>query len=287
MSDIKYINKFETTEEFNQAISEDGTLSSLEHFMAYDAQNDVFSIKPLPKPIAKTMKFVYGENEIQLLTALIGDIKTCPLIARKDLFKSIKYNGEELLTEPTVDPIDWNILTGMTGGEPIQEYYKQSALMYIIMNMDESGNPTEWKSEYVLTIEEVLGRFPEVGDEILLEVEFKDGLTDLSAMHFIYCLGLTEISSNLFEDCTEVTNFACAFDCSMLIDTYTHPLTSSCPIDKDGTPLYNRSNGKEGYATVTVSEGCFNGCTNMSDYASIPDEWKISVEATSNMLKLK
>lgn len=52
-------------------------------------------------------------------------------------------------------------------------------------------------------------------------------------------------------------------------------LTSKCPIDDDGTPLYNRSGeGKEGYSIINNVSACFFGCTNMSDYDSIPSEWK-------------
>ena len=42
---MKYINKFETTEEFNQATRGGGQLSDLEHFIAYDAQADKVYLK--------------------------------------------------------------------------------------------------------------------------------------------------------------------------------------------------------------------------------------------------
>ena len=45
---MNYINKFETTEEFNQAIGGGGQLSDLEHFIAYDAQADKIHVKPKP-----------------------------------------------------------------------------------------------------------------------------------------------------------------------------------------------------------------------------------------------
>lgn len=40
---MKYINKFKTTEEYNQAIG--GGLSQLEHYVAYDAQADKVYLK--------------------------------------------------------------------------------------------------------------------------------------------------------------------------------------------------------------------------------------------------
>ena len=85
---------------------------------------------------------------------------------------------------------------------------------------------------------------------------------------FSNCSGLTSIPENLFINNTAVTNFgACFQGCTNL--------TSSCPIDNDGTPIYNRSgNGKEGYAVVGSYRLCFSNCTKMADYASIPSGWK-------------
>lgn len=81
------------------------------------------------------------------------------------------------------------------------------------------------------------------------------------------CTSLTSIPSNLFANNTKVINFSSCFrDCTSL--------TSSTPLDNDGTPLYNRSGGKEGYSVVNYSDGCFYKCTLMSDYSSIPSDWK-------------
>ena len=81
------------------------------------------------------------------------------------------------------------------------------------------------------------------------------------------CTGLTSIPSDLFANNTQVTIFENCFNgCT--------GLTSSTPLDNDGTPLYNRSRGKEGYSAVTRHTGCFSGCTLMSDYSSIPSDWR-------------
>ena len=83
---------------------------------------------------------------------------------------------------------------------------------------------------------------------------------------FRECSGLTSIPENLFANNTAVTSFDdCFRDCS--------GLTGSCPVDNDGTPIYNRSSGKEGYAIVTWYNGCFNNCTGLTDYNSIPSDW--------------
>ena len=85
---------------------------------------------------------------------------------------------------------------------------------------------------------------------------------------FSYCYGLTSIPANLFATNTVVTNFTSCFrNCS--------GLTGNCPIDNDGTPIYNRSGeGKEGYAKVTNYSGCFWNCSGLTDYNSIPSGWK-------------
>ena len=91
-------------------------------------------------------------------------------------------------------------------------------------------------------------------------------VTDFNSC-FRDCTGLTSIPSDLFANNTKVIDFRYCFDgCT--------GLTSSTPLDNDGTPLYNRSEGKEGYSVVTQSSYCFRNCTLMSDYSSIPSDWK-------------
>ena len=84
---------------------------------------------------------------------------------------------------------------------------------------------------------------------------------------FYGCTKLTNIPENLFSTNTAVTNFTgCFRDCT--------GLTGNCPIDNDGTPIYNRSGeGKEGYAKVTNYSGCFYNCSGLTDYNSIPSDW--------------
>ena len=84
---------------------------------------------------------------------------------------------------------------------------------------------------------------------------------------FNACTGLTSIPERLFANNTKVTNFRNCFNgCT--------GITSSTPLDNDGTPLYNRSEGKEGYSIVNDHGGCFYNCTLMSDYSSMPSDWK-------------
>lgn len=111
---------------------------------------------------------------------------------------------------------------------------------------------------------------------------------------FYKCTGLTSIPSNLFANNTRVTTFTnCFNECRGLTsipnDLFVNNtkvtrfdqcfrncigLTSSTPIDNDGTPLYNRSEGKEGYSAVKYGDDCFRSCILMPDYSSIPSDWK-------------
>ena len=85
---------------------------------------------------------------------------------------------------------------------------------------------------------------------------------------FMNCTGLTSIPENLFANNTAVTDFSSCFSgCTRL--------TGNCPVDNDGTPIYNRSgSGKEGYTIVRYYDNCFLGCTGLTDYDSIPSGWK-------------
>lgn len=58
---MNYINKFETTEEFNQAKEE---LNKLEHFVAYDAKADTINVKPKPNYFIFYQEFRYGISTI-------------------------------------------------------------------------------------------------------------------------------------------------------------------------------------------------------------------------------
>ena len=84
---------------------------------------------------------------------------------------------------------------------------------------------------------------------------------------FQNCSGLTSIPETLFTSNTAVTNFSyCFYNCTSL--------TGNVPVDNDATPIYNRSNGKKGYAKVAFYGRCFYDCTGLTDYNSIPSGWK-------------
>ena len=61
---MNYINKFETTEKFNQAIEGGGQLSDLEHFIAYDVQADKIHVKPKPNYFIFYQEVKYGISAI-------------------------------------------------------------------------------------------------------------------------------------------------------------------------------------------------------------------------------
>ncbi len=89
--------------------------------------------------------------------------------------------------------------------------------------------------------------------------EIPEGLFDnlSDAQYFNYCFAGTPITTmpiDLFDDCYSATDFTCTFlNCGYL--------TSSVPA------LWERTN-------VTDYIGCFEGCTNVANYDSIPEEWR-------------
>lgn len=122
-------------------------------------------------------------------------------------------------------------------------------------------NPEETQLGYIFTL---CVNLKSVGANL-----FSNNKQLLLADHcFSGCSGLTNIPYDLFANNTKITSFGFCFNgCTNL--------ESPCPIDNDGTPIYNRSgNGKEGYALSTYNVYCFHGCNKMADYASIPSGWK-------------
>ena len=81
------------------------------------------------------------------------------------------------------------------------------------------------------------------------------------------CTNLTSIPANLFENCAQVESFRQTFfECTSLTGN---------PI-----PLWERVEGgaENGYEGTPDGEGCYYGCTQLTNYDNIPEYWKKSVE---------
>lgn len=84
---------------------------------------------------------------------------------------------------------------------------------------------------------------------------------------FEECISLTEIPSDLFSNCPQVTSFACTFyGCTSL--------TGYAP------ELWTRGTNTEenSYQGNPDRCNCFSECTGLSNYDIIPDYWKDSVD---------
>ena len=86
---MKYINKFETTEELTQAIG-GGGLSQLEHYVAYDAQDDK----------------VYLKKQVTINTILINQLESDPSLmitgdVNGEVIQWIKQNSHRVLAKKT------------------------------------------------------------------------------------------------------------------------------------------------------------------------------------------
>lgn len=91
-------------------------------------------------------------------------------------------------------------------------------------------------------------------------------ITNVSGL-FYNCDQLTGVPNKLFARCKNINSFNQTFsDCTAL--------SGNVPIDDDELPIYERSNGKEGYTMPSDTFQCFSLCNNLNDYDSIPRGWK-------------
>ena len=87
---------------------------------------------------------------------------------------------------------------------------------------------------------------------------------------FEQCSGLTSIPSDLFANCTQVESFSQTFnECTNLTGN---------PI-----PLWERVEGglDNGYVGTPDGQGCYYGCTQLTNYDNIPEYWKENVISPS------
>jgi len=87
------------------------------------------------------------------------------------------------------------------------------------------------------------------------------------------CTALKNLPAGLFDTVRSINFIDCCFEgCKSL--TGESPYTI---IDGEKVHLYERVQG-DNFPRVpsnrTAHEGCFNGCTGLTDYATMPDEWK-------------
>ena len=109
--------------------------------------------------------------------------------------------------------------------------------------------------------------------------DIPEGLFDhnTKVTSFYYCFSgtaITELPVGLFGSCTEVTNFSGAFvDCSNLTGESPYTIIKINGEDVK-IHLYERSNYPEYFTAPTSYSGCYYGCTGLTDYSSIPSNWK-------------
>lgn len=86
---------------------------------------------------------------------------------------------------------------------------------------------------------------------------------------FSGCVALKNVSPSIFDTCRELTNFRDCFNgCFNLTGESPYTIVNGKKIK-----LWERS-PENGFAKPTIYDGCFRGCTNLSDYDSIPNDWK-------------
>jgi hypothetical protein len=84
------------------------------------------------------------------------------------------------------------------------------------------------------------------------------------------CGALKSIPAGLFDNNRRITDFHGTFyDCSNV--TSESPYTV---IDGVKYHLYERQNNPDEFVNPLSFNGCFVGCSNLSDYSSMPNAWK-------------
>lgn len=77
---------------------------------------------------------------------------------------------------------------------------------------------------------------------------------------------LVSIPTYLFKNNKKITEMQrCFYNCTSL---------TVIPLDENDKPLYNRSNGEDGYTVPTNTTDCFTNCKKVPEYSSIPNDWK-------------
>ena len=176
---MKYINKFKLTTEFEAAKEQ---LQELKHYVAYDAEKNMIYLK-MPTDKSYTLNYKITQDLIE--SAQIFGNKL-PLIARCDLFKSIKVDGIEINWEGKArTPYEFK---GETNDELLQE------LQLLLITLSEEGNPNGFNEEYVLTTSELTE-----DKEGTIEVVWQDNIplkSLIGCMMYNFCI--TRMPNDMF-----------------------------------------------------------------------------------------
>ena len=108
-----------------------------------------------------------------------------------------------------------------------------------------------------------------------IPVEFFDNNTKVTsfANTFGECDALTSIPEGLFDHCTEVTNFSMTFEgCTKITSESPYTIINVNGQDVK-VHLYERANYPEYFTVPTSYTDCFNNCTKLTDYSTIPSSW--------------
>ena len=120
----------------------------------------------------------------------------------------------------------------------------------------------------LINLENVQTMFSTCSSMIELNVNLFDYNTNITKAYGIFenNRNLTTVPTYLFKNNKKIEDFyRCFYDCQSL---------TVMPLDENDKPLYNRSNGQDGYAIPTNTDDCFINCKKIPNYSSIPSDWK-------------
>ena len=244
---MKYINKFQKTEELTQAIGGGGQLADLEHFVAYTKDTETVYLK--------SPSYLIYEVELRPIRE-IGSGNPLLITNRCDLIKTLKIDGVEQDLDEMGKERTPHVFTATTKYDKIEEI---RALLY-----------GEEYDKYIFTLNET-----EAFKQYKVEIEWFDNITEC-IYAFDECTELLSIPNDLFENCTNVTSFSYTFSKCDSLRSIPEGLFTNNRLVTDFNGTFSKCDSlrsiPEGLFTnnrlVTDFNGTFSKCGGLT---SIPD----------------
>ena len=206
---MNYINKFETTEEFNQAIEGGGQLSDLEHFIAYDVQADKIHVKPKPNYFIFYQKVRYGISTIFTRKENGYDDKEISL-GRSE---TVKIDGANAIYGFRSGNVLVDVI-GFDGSNYDTSKIKHMGSMFTYAYFLKNVNFSNFNTKNVISMNSM---FYDCNSLVEMDLSSFDTsqVTDMNSM-FYDCSGLTSLDLSSF-DTSQVTDMSSMFyNCNSL-----------------------------------------------------------------------
>ena len=134
-----------------------------------------------------------------------------------------------------------------------------------VISFGSNTSPYEWSDEYfcgTFTKCHMLTSVPE-------KLFANNTKVQMFNKTFFNCIRLMNVPAGIFDNNVRVTGFYKTFD-SCWEYSGESPYTE---VNGEKVHLYERVNYPDNFVTPTAFAGCFENCSNLVDYADIPNDW--------------